>query len=312
MKRLGKICRTAGFVFCFCLLLAGCEDKESEAEYKLYYLNENGIALEQEDYIPTERITKDMVAEVMQLMQEPPQKGKYSNLLPETVQVLGYDFTGSRVVINFSKEYEEMKNTREIMVRAGFVKALVQIPGVTEVEFKLEGGDMYDSQGQIYPIMTADSFVGNEGKNINAYQYTTLKLYFGDRTGEKLAKEEVTTYYSSNVSLERVVVEQLLKGPREETHQRTIPSETKILGVTVAERVCYVNLDSSFNGAVVNGNMSEEIPIYSIVNSILNNCPVSKVQISINGETDVMFRDSITLNQYFTRNMGLVQKEENE
>ena len=53
----------------------------------------------------------------------------------------------------------------------------------------------------------------NSGKQINDYKYISMDLYFSDETGEKLKSENRALYYSSNVPLERVVVEQLIKGP---------------------------------------------------------------------------------------------------
>ena len=63
--------------------------------------------------------------------------------------------------------------------------------------------------------MTQETFVENSGKQINDYKYISMDLYFSDETGEKLKSENRALYYSSNVPLERVVVEQLIKGPQE-------------------------------------------------------------------------------------------------
>lgn len=62
-----------------------------------------------------------------------------------------------------------------------------------------------------------------------------------------------------------------------------------------------MNFDASFlNNSL---DVKEYIPIYSIVNSLAAVSSVNKVQIAVNGSQDVMFRDSISLNQLFERNL---------
>ena len=51
--------------------------------------------------------------------------------------------------------------------------------------------------------------------------------------------------------------------------------------------------------------MKELIPIYSIVNSLCAISNVNKVQLTVNGSSDVMFRDVISLNTQFERNLDL-------
>ena len=69
-----------------------------------------------------------------------------------------------------------MKNTRELLARAGIVKALTQIPGVTYVEFYLGEDPMSDSAGTVIGKMDSASFVENEGENINSYVQSNLNL----------------------------------------------------------------------------------------------------------------------------------------
>ena len=59
-------------------------------------------------------------------------------------------------------------------------------------------------------------------------------------------------------------------------------------------------------------DVKEYIPVYSIVNSLAAVSSVNKVQIAVNGSQDVMFRDSISLNQLFERNLDYnAENEEN-
>ena len=48
-----------------------------------------------------------------------------------------------------------------------------------------------------------------------------------------------------------------------------------------------------------------QIPIYSIVNSLIDAGNVSQVQISINGDTSLLFKDKVDMNQLFQVNHEL-------
>lgn len=203
-----------------------------------------------------------------------------------------------------------MKNTREILARAGIVKALTQIPGVSYVEFYQGQEAMTDADGQNIGKMDASTFVENEGENINSYVQNDLNLYFASKDGENLVKERVSVYYSSNVPIEREVVERLLKGPNSSELQPTLSPNTKILGVSIAEGICYVNLDKSFLSDTM--NVQEKLPIYSIVNSLTDACNLRGVQISVEGETKVTFRESMKLDEIYHADYSLIDSEEAE
>ena len=65
--------------------------------------------------------------------------------------------------------------------------------------------------------------------------------------------------YNSNISLEKLIVEQLIAGPPFEGAYPTIPSETKLLNISIKDNICYVNLDEGFLGTGY--NVIESIPV---------------------------------------------------
>ena len=61
------------------------------------------------------------------------------------------------------------------------------------------------------------------------------------------------------------------------------------------EGICYVNFDSAF---LSDGyNQKPEIAIYSIVNSIIANGNVTRVQILVEGSGDVVFKGTVDLSE---------------
>lgn len=309
MKRIKK---AGAFLLTLCILLgsAGCaeeENPEGKTEYHMYYLSPLESYLETADYIPKERKTDAMVREIIEKLQETPKEEEYLRLLPENVVIHSYTYEEQTVTMEFNKEYKKMKNTREILARAGIVKALTQIPGVSFVEFQVEGKALKDYSGEEIGRMDKSTFVENEGDNINSYVHSNLNLYFADKTGSRLVKEQISAYYSSNVPLEREIVERLLKGPKSEELQPVLPSNTKILGVSILEGICYVNLDKNF---LTNSmDVQEKLPIYAIVNSLTDACDIRGVQISVDGESKVTFRESMKLDEIYHADYSLLESE---
>lgn len=298
-------------LFLLVLLLAGCSAADEEEQvngYQIYFVDAEKTKVISEAADIDE--SGDLLKQLTQQLFEQPLGEAQTSLLPGKVELLEYQMKDGVLRLDFSREYQEMNRTEEILIRASIVKTLVQVPDVSSVEILVEGSPLLDSYGEEVPAMTGDSFVENSGKEINAYQLAHLTLYFANESGDGLVREDRNVYYSTSMPLERVIVEQLLKGPRESGHYPTIPSETKILGVTVADGVCYVNLDNSFSAMAL--NQQEEIPIYSITNSLVESGSVTEVQIAINGETKKNYREHVSLNQMFHAKPDLVVQEETD
>ena len=86
----------------------------------------------------------------------------------------------------------------------------------------------------------------------------------------------------------------------------TINPATKVVSVTVSDGTCYVNLDKEFLTQIY--KVDANVTIYSIVNSLVELSDVNRVQISINGETDLSYKESIPLATVFERNLELVEQ----
>ena len=157
--------------------------------------------------------------------------------------------------------------------------------------------------------MTADMFIDYAGQQqTDSYAQAQIRLYFANETGDGLIAINRSLAFNmdiSNVSMERLVVEQLIKGPASDESYPTINPETKLLSITVKDGVCYLN----FNNAILTpvNNVTSEVTIYSIVNSLVELSNINKVEISIEGNKEMKFRDKYELTTLFERNLELVQ-----
>jgi len=223
--------------------------------------------------------------------------------------VLPHGLEESSLHVYFDSGYSNLDKVKEALVRAATVRTLTQIEGVECVIFYVADAPLTESNGNLIGAMTKESFVENPGEQINSIQETVLVLYFSNAEGNGLIREKQEVHYSSNISMEKLVMEHLLAGPESENAKAAIPSGTKLVSVSVLDGVCYVSLDEGF----INHDYGVEEPvvIYSIVNSLSEIPGISQVQISVNGDTSRAYRDSFQLDQLYERNLEYIEGEEN-
>lgn len=280
---------------------SGCGKKETESKYKIYYINEEQREVLAESFVPSEETTQTMLEEMTEKLNKKNAEGH--TLLPENIEIQSCVDDDGMIRVDFNQEYHDLNPVDEVLLRASIVKDYVQIPNIYLVTITAEGTPIVDSQGQEIGAMSLDSFLENTGKEIMAYQYKELNLYFTNEEGNQLVPEARQVYYNGNTPIEKVIVEQLLRGPGESGHYATLPSDTRIVGVSVADGIAYVNLGKQFVDEAL--PVDAQIPIYSIVNSLIDAGNVSQVQISINGDTSLLFKDKVDMNQLFQVNHEL-------
>lgn len=295
-------------VLMLCLLAGGCSvevqnDPNTQSVYYLYDISADETQLEKVDYNPEETTAEYMLKDMMQQMNQKEDDVERISLLPDDVQ-MNYSVEGEVLVVNFNSQYTQVSKAREILVRAGVVKTFLQVPGISAVRFTVENQDLTDSKGESVGEMTADTFAEFSGNEPDAYCSTTFTLYFTDKDGQNLVKEQRTVRYRRSIPKERIVLEQLMKGPMEKGHYPTIPENTEILDVTIADRICYVAFDRVFSSYAL--DVSEKIPVYSVVNTLLDALEADKVQITV-GASDKLdiFGQKMSLYRFYEKMTSL-------
>ena len=306
----GKKCRRVSVFLLLALLLlsvvTGCQLKKKESAYHIEYLNKEKSHIVSVAYEPQATDKDGLIEEFLVVLSSDAEDVEYRKPIPNNVEVTDYSMEGAMLILHFDEDYSEMSTVEEVLCRAAVVRTMTQIEGVDCVSFYIGDAPLTDVKGNLIGSMNADSFVENPGEQINSIQNTTLTLYFANESGDGLVKEvREDVYYSSNISLEKLIMEQLLEGPSIEGAQSAIPSGTKLMTVSVVDGVCYVSLDETFRNQ--DYGISEAIVIYSIVDSLSELPTISKVQISINGDTSGVYRDSFKLEEMYERNLDYVK-----
>jgi germination protein M len=295
------------FFTLFCIVgLVGCSEKSAEPSnlYEVYYLNSGETKVEIHEKEIQTKVQSEILDKLLSYLAEEPTDPNYKSPLHMGFSINSFKMDNGKILLDFSEEYKQLAPTSEVLVRAAIVMTLTQVSGIDFVGFTVEGNPIYDSLSNVIGFMNADQFVNNAGNEINTYEEVRLKLYFANEAGDRLVARNRSKYYNSNIALEKIVVEEVIKGPNGVDVFPTIDPATKIISVMVKDGTCYVNLDDSFLTTV--NNVTADVTIYSLVNSLAEISGINKVQFSVNGDSTGVFRERYNLSTIFERNLDMV------
>ena len=308
--------RTFSLILAIVLMLssfAGCGNKNTDSGAQIYYVNTDKTSITGVDYQYTSSDSRAQIAEALNKLGEDTGDIDYITTIPSGVDLNRWELSDGAVSLYFVGDYDSLDIYTEILVRAAIVKTLTQIDGVKTVSFYINNKPLVDSTGESVGAMTADTFIEDFSQETDSLLSTELQLYFASADGMSVVEEPRFVYYSSNVSVEKLVVEQLLKGPDTDGLLTAIPEGTKINSVSVAENgVCIVNFDATFETAVA--GITENVTLYSIVNSLTQLDNIKQVQILVNGSTPRLSNVDVDLSAPVSRNEDIINtiSEEDE
>ncbi|MCF0141893.1 MAG: GerMN domain-containing protein [Parasporobacterium sp.] len=318
MKKFKLIKRILAVTLCviFAAELISCAPADPEGkQYLVYYSNKNADYIEFKKYLMPKSDTKDVYSTAKALMDQmfntDLREEQLYSAKPDAVEI--NDFVVSEdgiLTVDFNSEYKHMTLVQEIILRAALVCTVIQIDGVKGVNFTVDGNPITDTDNRIIGTMTADSFVNvilSEDGMLK--QETDLTLLFANSTGQYLVPVTYRfTIANNNQSLEEYILGQLIAGPVNVDAYPTINSKTSIINVVTTDYVCYVNFTNSFTEE--SHPVSDELLIYSIVNSLCRLPYVHSVQFLVDGDSNVMLHSVTDLSKPFTRNLEFEKPRE--
>lgn len=295
----------------FSITLMACKKKEvkplAENEYFIYYINTAMDTLVESRYTSTYQkddvaaLVGDLIAQFLKV----PDDLEALGALPDKVTYQGFNIDGNILYLNFDTNYQNMDVSREVLARAALAKTLTQIESIEYISIRSGDQPLVNALGENVGLISSNNFI-NSVSNINSFEKATLLLYFADESGTKLVTESRDVFYDLNTSMERLIVDELMKGPSITGLKATIPSDTKVVSVTMNEGICYVNFDEGFLNTLP--DVQDSITIYSIVDSLSELPSISRVQILINGKSDKKY-NTISLGISVERNLDYLKEE---
>ena len=307
-KRLLLMC-----VLLAALTLLSCSRNQNvlvtDDAFYLYYLDQT-----RKELYPVEAVMEiagdlsEMIHAVYDSLDTPEDGAGYLSVIPDSVILDSFTLDGHNLILNYGSAYYEMDEVTELLMRAALVKTFTQFDEVTTVEVRVDTQPLVLSDGSLTGPERSRDFVDIISTGINAYTRGTIVLYFANAEGTGLRENTLNVAYQNSSPLEKYVLQRLIMGPQDETQGiATLPPNTKVLSVNTKDGICQVDLNDEFLKETM--LLTPEVVIYSIVNSLTEVSGVTGVQISVNGSSNLMFMDEISLSQIFVKNVNLMEGE---
>lgn len=302
-----KRCILAVFLI---FLFAGCNKNPQpmvwEGDVLVYYLDTEETKVVKEGYMPASTEGEAMVRELLAHMQTPSYEGHIA-AIPETVNSPEISMGSSGLVtLQFDETYNTVSGVREVLMRAAVVKTICQAPGIDSVEFYVMGQPLMGTQNTPVGIMKPEDFIDNTGPDTDDYQYLYTTVYYANEAGDALIASNLKIPYRVSETEEQVVLRQLIAGPVEDGLYPVLSEKTEVINAFTKDGVCYVDLSGEFLEKLP--EVSEEVTIYSVVDSLAELPGIYRVQFYIDGTQKKLYQ-TMDLTLQYERDLNVIEKE---
>lgn len=302
---------------CIVAALVGCSSKKQQSQksdFLIYHADSSGTKLTAYGYKLKSDETQAQISEILEQLHAN-KAGESNRAIPDSVMINRFSLVDGVLTVDFSEGYNLMNPENEVLCRAAVVCTLDQIDEVDSVAFTVQGVP-YRQNGQATDnaeenakgsMKSSDFISGLRGSDTDM-NMDDFKLYFGNARGNKLKEYKLKNVSYGGKSKEEFIVEQLIKGPEKDKYTRILSKDTELISVATAGNICYVDFGQNF--LTEPSFVPNKLVIYSIVNSLLELDYIHQVQISVEGDSVIEYRNDISLSEPFIRNLDLVSETE--
>lgn len=307
--------KTIAIVIVFCIFLSSCGQTESQTDgihVSVYYLNKDGDGLTTEDTVCPK--TEDMVQTLNHLfekMQKNASDQEGYRAIPSGVQVRNFQIKEDRLSIFFSSSYNDLSGLDELLSRAAIVKTVCQAEGIKRVEFYVEDQPLMKN-GIAVGLMKSGDFILDMDEGVSE-QRKQVTLYFADKEGRHLCPLSSEVTYNTAEPLANILIKKLIDGPSAVSGADTsdmnasVPKGTVLNSLTIRDNICYLDFSSDFTK--IREDISSDVILYSIVNTLCELSNINKVQFSIDGELQEKYGETPEFHLPMERNLDLILSE---
>ena len=233
--------------------------------------------------------TKDIAIFAVNELIKGPENETNVAVISNKAKLLNLEIVNKVVTVNLSKHYLDKKGTDGILLQQALTCTLCSIEGIDKVAIQVEGQPIVDADGKEIPPVSKTDYIDPQST-----QTVDMKLYFPNSKGTMLGSEIREVEIQNTPSLEKAVVNELIKGPTNKSLSKVVPEGTKLLGIETKDKICYVNFSSEFlNSAKSSSSLETTLILYSIVNSLCELKNVDSVQILVDGNTGTVMGDLV-------------------
>lgn len=284
---------------------ASTDGQTKKIKMKLYFPTKDNGAVPYEE---REVEVKDgaVLKAALNALLEGPASADLHKAIPDGTRLLGVNKKDNVAIVDFSEEYNHFGGSvAEIVARVSVVNTLTEFQGIDRVKILVEGKELIGPSGE--PFGEMERFALDEKGYPIQGQKKTVTLYFGNSNADKVVPEQREVIVNEGKPIEKVIFEELIKGPQKQGSKAIIPNGTRILSVNTKDGICTLDLSREFVDNHPGGSAGELMTINSIVNSLTELPHVKKVMFLVEGKTRDVFIH-LSFDQPFGRNEEIIQK----
>jgi len=183
-------------------------------------------------------------------------------------------------------------------------KRLIESPGSIGANPTASNSSPQNTSAAVIPGST-------KPEDLDPVEKRTITLYFANSNADKVIAEKREVEISQDTQIERLVFEELQKGPKSEDLYSAIPEGTRLLSASTANGICTLNLSKEFVDNHPGGSAGELMTLYSIINTMTELSGIDKVQFLIEGQKLEAYIHAV-FNEPFGRNQDIIGKSASE
>ncbi|OOB80589.1 MAG: hypothetical protein BEN19_00010 [Epulopiscium sp. Nuni2H_MBin003] len=287
------------------IILAACTRNIGKERANIYYFDTLKNSMVVEEVFLEEKENELIIPEIIQHFYT------IVNNVPQLrIPYLPIDITleNGTITVNFNREYHNLTTQEQMMLRSSLTYTLTDIDFVKQVYLLVDGLPITNSKGAVIGAINDDNIIISAVNPNPSTNYTTLKLYFKEEGSMLLAMEEREIQVNKDIPLEKYIIEELVKGPQQEGLYADMLPNSIVNYIETKEGVCQVDFSNSSNFKEILKIDTEQLFIYSIVNSLTELSHIQKVGFLVDGKKNDNTLGNVDLNLLFERNESLIAK----
>lgn len=255
------------------------------------------------DQVIDQQDTSQIVTYVVDLLKNGVRNSKLSPTIPEQVELEYFTVTSNNVRLNFNREYFLVDDLEEIYMRSSLVRSLTSFDVIRSVEIYVDGVPIRQSIVNGKDRLNKKDVIVSFDELSDNFVEESINIYYPNEDKKRLVLKNIIMERDGDRKREAEVIDILLQ----EIEAEVLPEGTKLLNTYTHEEVCFVDFSEEFNRNVLPEGISEEIAVYSIVNSLIDLPDISEVQFLVEGKKISTFHGVMRLDRRFKKNYLIIE-----
>lgn len=276
--------------------LCGCGSRENDTAMQtplaenmihLYVVEKDCVVQSDEDYqLKTPDSVSASVDDVMTAL-----LAKGNGQVESYSYMMGED---NSLILELNIGGDSFEKESDLLMMAAITKTLFQLKDIPSIRLTInaKSGDVIEDH-----LYLRDSFYfyGYEEESLAE---TEIGIYIPADDGQMLKRVMIKKQTAPDISDQELIVDELVE-------RNILPQGTHVNMVSVHEDMCYLDLSEEFmNGSA---DISSELAVCALVNSILKQCELDTVQILVDGKQMNTYRGSIDMKNPLPFNSEVVE-----